>query len=343
MWKLTILPIVILLAGCDSTWTEAGKGVRSESCGVDSAGPIVINAVACDGSTASGNSNGELAANGSLFSGEQVVRSRIVMTLESESGWDLTSFETLDLYLFLGSADGGVAGVISSSLGHRQQGLAAVTGHVEGTSVQLDGGTVSANGVHLAWSAFDLVMSDSDDDGVLDTGTGTASGELDYAVTDMVFWARYSATLVARLDTNGPLGSIASTRSRPAGTLFVTDGIQVVFDEPVYWSDVQSMLQIIADGTLLDGTIEPGNLTHGLLTNLTFRTQEFLPFGVHVTLSPGLLTDPAGNFAAFDGEPLRTPDDPGSLIGNPSFESGLSNWTLAGSVETTSTVNLHVA
>jgi hypothetical protein len=94
---------------------------------------------------------------------------------------------------------------------------------------------------------------------------------------------------------------------------------------------------VLADGAPVAGTAEPVDRADDWVMGLTFRPSARLAFATEVTLDPGAITDRLGNPATWVGEPLRTPDDPGPLTGNPGFEDGLANWLVEGDVSDSGT------
>jgi hypothetical protein len=237
-------------------------------------------------------------------------------------------------HLYLEPAeDGLIQGVLSIVRDGSRPRLTAVSGRLQGNTATLEPSAASvAFDATLAWDSWELTFEDSDGDNVADSGAGRAAGTWTELSGDVIDQGTYEATLTASLDATEGHVFVGAPESREF--LLPTDQIEIRFDEPVRAADVSTTLTVLADGEPLAGLVPTLDEVNGLIVFATFTPSgTFLPFDAEVTLDVGGLADPSGNAVVWDSGPMPTAADPGSLLDNPGFESGLAGWIPAGTVE----------
>jgi hypothetical protein len=241
--------------------------------------------------------------------------------------------EVLTGHLYLQTAEEGqILGALSVSRDGVPR-LTEVSGRLEGRTARLDPGGASVHfDATLAWDSWEMTLQDSDDDGVIDGAAGRLAGTWTEVTGDVIDQGPYEATLTAAPDQSP--GHVSLAAPSPRDFLQPGDEIEISFDEPVPGSDVSRAVAILADGEPVTGFIPTTEGIDGLITGATFvPAAEFLPFAAEITVDAGGLTDPAGNGITPEPEPLQTAADPGSLLDNPGFESGLAGWITSGDVQ----------
>jgi hypothetical protein len=241
--------------------------------------------------------------------------------------------EQLTGHLYLQTdGDGGIRGALSIA----RDGVPLVTevsGRLDGRTATLDPGGASVNReATLQWDSWEMTLDDSDGDGVIDAAAGRLAGTWTDVTGDVIDQGAYEATLTAAPDRSP--GQVYIAAPSPREFLQPGDEIEISFDEPVRSSDVSTMVTVLADGEPPTGFIAVAEGVDGLVATASFvPSAGFLPFGAEVTVDAGGLVDPAGNPVTSEAGPLQTAPDPGSLLDNPGFESGLEGWIASGAVE----------
>lgn len=253
-------------------------------------------------------------------------------------------WESLDgsLHLNVGQ-DGSVSGVLAVHalqdgdwlLSHGT--MAAVTGQAAGNELVLAPVVLlSEQSITYQSDEIRIVLEDSDGDGRADRGSGSGSGSWSAIYPEYgYFYAAtgYTADLRLAMDAGAGLARIDASRQSPVRSSQVLPftALDVGFSEPVRESDALAMLRVLADGAAVTGTMVT-NAMDGLITHMTLTPDADLPFAADIALDPGELTDLAGNGVSA-ASPIRTVADPGPIVDNIGFESGLSGWYGEGLVE----------
>jgi hypothetical protein len=230
------------------------------------------------------------------------------------------------LYLVV-DAGGAVTGTISAR-DTDTVSLATISGHVEGTDIVIQDGSVAVTpGGMLGLDELRIVVRDDNGDGAIDGASGTASGSWQRALGDIFDFTTHTSTLTASRDTTSTTATLFVPRS-PA-TLLPFEPVTVRFQEPLREQDVRTYLRIRSSGVTVPGTLTL-TPTGGLVTSATFQPSVFLGFGASVTLGVTGLRDPAGNALTRPSSRVLVAANPGPLTGNIGFESGLAGWIALG-------------
>ena len=218
-------------------------------------------------------------------------------------------------------------------------GMDTVTWRQAGNEITLTPGAIGGEfeGI-FRWDAWRLRLADEDGDGVLESGRGTARGDYHSMRGDVADGSDYEATLTASAPREGPVAAVRGPAPPLLGggsgrPLSVFDRVEVVFSQPVPWAQVASGLRLLLDGQPVQATPTPMHEVHGFVTGAVVPLGDFPPFGATFSLDPGAITDPAGNAARWNEQPLRTPPDPGPLTTNPGFERGPAGWIVEGNAQ----------
>jgi hypothetical protein len=209
-------------------------------------------------------------------------------------------------------------------------GLVEVTGSVDADSLALAPGVVRVPpDATLQWDTWELTPVDSDGDGEVDGADGRVVGNWTEFIGDVVEGGGFEATLTTQPDRTQAQVVIDPPSTREF--LLPTDEVYIAFNEPLRDRDVNDEVTVLADGEVVDGTLQAAAISGGLATAWVFTPSGQLPFEAEVTLDLGDLRDPAGNPVVSGGAVMLAPD-PGPIVRNSGFEAGLDGWIPSGTV-----------
>jgi hypothetical protein len=235
---------------------------------------------------------------------------------------------TISGHLYLTVHAGGVVNGTISTRDTDTVSLATISGHVEGDQIVIEDGSVAVTpGGQLGLDELRITLRDQNGDGLVDGATGTASGTWQRAMGDIFDFTTHTSTMNANLDTTSTTATLFVPRS-PA-LLLPFEAVTVRFQEPLRENDVRSFLRIRSNGRTVLGTLTL-TPTGGLVTSATFQPSGFLGFNATVTIGVVGLRDPAGNLLNPSSSQVAVAANPGSLINNAGFESGLGGWIALG-------------
>jgi hypothetical protein len=150
-----------------------------------------------------------------------------------------------------------------------------------------EGGLSWGTSATLKWSAFRLELSDKNADGVLDSGTGSMSGDWHAFRGDVHDLAKYEASLRVMPDTTAPVATILPASGGREDSFLALESIDVAFSEPVSWPEVQSGTRVLADTAAVTGDLQPGPLAQGWVTHVALVPSAHLPLATELRLEIG--------------------------------------------------------
>jgi hypothetical protein len=260
----------------------------------------------------------------------------VTLSYDNDHPGPIGRHPTLTLSLLLARGGSGVVGVIGPSTSPGGD-LTEVSWRATGGGIELARGSLHLDAhVNIDWSTFHLVLKDSNGDGVLDSGSGAMSGGWHAMIGDVADYAGYRASLRVSPDTTAPTATLAPASGRDPGFSLASEGIHVLFSEPVDWDSVRTRTRLLAAGSPVEAKTEAGRVVLGLVTRATIKPSRDIDFDTELGLDVGGVGDPAGNLATWDRRTFRVPRDPGGLLTNPGFENGLKGWISEGSVQVVS-------
>ncbi len=206
--------------------------------------------------------------------------------------------------------------------------LAEVHGRLEGKRVTLDSQElqVPPNNT-FAWKRFELDFTSGET--MWETATGSAEGRWQQFGGDVVDSSPVTVKLTGAADVQPGRARVEPMmKNTYRFTLWPSDTLRIHLNEPVARADAEAKIRVLSNNQVVPGALISTPIL-GRVTSLEFQPSILLPFGAPVRLDLGGLTDLRGN-------PVDAPEavpvvaDPGSLLNNPSFENGLTGWSVLG-------------
>lgn len=235
--------------------------------------------------------------------------------------------------------------------GERMHGILALTADgasrveaIEATYedgvIAIDEGTISepSRGGRLAWERFELFLDDTSGDGILDSGAGALTGELDFFFE----FAYITDGAITAFADSGETGATIRSTGFVSDEAFPYDDVRTRFDKPVIADALDEELVLLVDGERAQASVSASGVADmpalgadgsiSLATGATISPELPIPLGSELRLDTSGLADVSG-FDVNAPDTLEAAPDLGSALDNLNFDGELEGWHAIGNVE----------
>jgi len=173
--------------------------------------------------------------------------------------------------------------------------------------------------VDVGWRDLMITVTDTDADGVVDSGTANVTITCDYS--DSLFDLNDATAVSFGLAPDPSQSTLHFTADPGLQPLFTfADIVSVRATRPVL-RDTLATVTLLADGVPHAASVSIFEERGPFAAGVKFDPVDPIPFGASLTIDPGTAADVYGREAIFDGVALQTIEDPGPLSTNSSFET----------------------